>query len=101
MGRMIYLKDVVTLELDAGKCTACGMCLTVCPRAVFGFEDKKVFIAERDACIECGACKMNCPAGAISVRAGVGCAAAIVNAYLGRSASSCCCVVEEDTACGK
>ena len=73
-----YLKNVVTLKLDTEKCTGCGMCLSVCPHNVFEINDKKAAIVNRDACMECGACKKNCPFGAIDVRAGVGCAAAII-----------------------
>lgn len=95
MGKLIYLKDVVTLKLNTSKCIGCGMCLEVCPRDVLVLKGKKAFIADRDACIECGACAMNCPTEAVSVRAGVGCAAAIINSALGRTAGdSCCCVVE-------
>jgi hypothetical protein len=45
--------------------------------------------------MECEACALNCPTGAISVQAGVGCAAAVISAALGRQSSSCCCVVEK------
>lgn len=50
-------------------------------------------IINRDACMECGACVQNCPADAITVDAGVGCAAAVINAALGRK-GECCCVIE-------
>ena len=98
--RMIYLKDVVTLELDQGKCVGCGMCILVCPHAVLALNNGTARIQNRDACMECGACKTNCPAEAIKVNAGVGCAAAVINAALGRKGGSCCCVVEsqENTA---
>jgi len=43
--------------------------------------------------MECGACAMNCPTDALTVQAGVGCAAAVINAALGRD-GACCCVVE-------
>jgi NAD-dependent dihydropyrimidine dehydrogenase PreA subunit len=94
MGQMIYLKNVVTLALDEEKCLGCGTCLLVCPHTVLGRSNGKVRIVDRDACMECGACARNCPAEAISVDAGVGCAAAVVNAALGRQGSSCCCVAE-------
>lgn len=73
-----YLKNVVTLQMDRNKCNGCGMCLEVCPQQVFIFNDKVSTIADRDACIECGACAKNCPTKAINVRAGVGCAYAVV-----------------------
>lgn len=94
MGELIYLKDVVTLQLDREKCTGCGTCLEVCPRQVLALKGEKAWIANRDACIECGACALNCPFEALSVEVGVGCAAAVINAALGRSGDSCCCVIE-------
>lgn len=94
MGKMIYLKDVVTLALDEDRCTGCGMCLLVCPHAVLRMNERHVKIENRDACMECGACAMNCPTGALSVDAGVGCAAAVINAALGRE-GDCCCVIEK------
>jgi len=94
MRQLIYLKNVVTLELYEEKCVGCGMCLIVCPQAVFAMNDSHARIENRDACMECGACAKNCPASAIFVQAGVGCAAAVINTVLGRKSSSCCCVIE-------
>ena len=87
-----YLKDVVTLQLNEGKCTGCGMCTVVCPHAVFEIRDKKARVADRDACMECGACAMNCPEEAIAVQAGVGCAAGILSSALVKigGSSECC-----------
>lgn len=96
MGQMVYLKDVVTLDLDAAKCTGCGLCIQVCPHTVFIKNNGKVSIDDRDKCMECGACAINCPAEAIFVKSGVGCAAAVINSVLGRTNSSCCCVVEDE-----
>jgi len=45
--------------------------------------------------MECGACMQNCPAEAITVKSGVGCANAVINSLLGRKSDSCCCVIEE------
>ena len=92
MDRLIYLKDVVSLDLDEDKCVGCGMCLLVCPHEVFYQNNGSVGIQNRDACMECGACAKNCAAGAISVNSGVGCAAAVINAALGRKNTSCCCI---------
>ena len=94
MGQLIYLKDVVTLDLNEEKCVGCGMCTLVCPHTVLSMNNGKVHVINRDACMECGACATNCPTEAITVQAGVGCAAAVINAALGRKSSSCCCVVE-------
>ena len=86
---MKYLKNVVTLQLDSEKCTGCGMCLTVCPHRVFEKSDHNVRIADRDACMECGACARNCAFGAISVEQGVGCAAAIIVGFFTGTEPTC------------
>ena len=103
MGEMIYLRDVVTLTLDRDRCAGCGMCMVVCPHEVFSLADGKAKIDDRDACMECGACAKNCPEGALTVKTGVGCAAAVINTALGVKKSSCCCVLDPEetktTAC--
>lgn len=88
-----YLPDVTTLAAEPSLCVGCGMCTSVCPRGVLALEDGRVSLVMRDRCIECGACATNCPTAALSVRAGVGCAAAIINRSLGRgsSAGGVCC----------
>jgi ferredoxin len=90
MESFVYLSNVVTLKLDEEKCTGCGMCLEVCPHNVLEMNRTHVTIQNRDACMECGACSRNCPFDAISVDAGVGCAAAVINSMLGRSGRDCC-----------
>lgn len=90
MGKLLYLKNVVTLELDREKCIGCGMCVTVCPHAVLAMNDGHAQIEKRDACMECGACAQNCPTDAVTVQAGVGCATAVINSALGRKGACCC-----------
>ncbi|MBI4333673.1 MAG: 4Fe-4S binding protein [Chloroflexi bacterium] len=97
MDGLKYLRDVVTLKLVVEKCIGCGRCTEVCPHAVFFLERKRARIQDRDACMECGACAINCPVEAITVNSGVGCAASILagarrGAQLdgGCSATSCC-----------
>lgn len=86
-----YLKEVVTLKLDADKCNGCRMCTKVCPQEVFTVQDKRAVLADRDACMECGACAVNCPEGAISVDAGVGCASGIINGLIRGTEPTCDC----------
>ena len=85
-----HLKDVSTLRLLSDKCIGCGMCANVCPHRVFEVSDKKAIITN-DSCIECGACALNCPANAIEVKAGVGCASAIIKGWLTGSEPTCGC----------
>ncbi|NLP01023.1 MAG: 4Fe-4S binding protein [Fibrobacter sp.] len=100
--RLNYLKNVVSLKLNREKCTGCALCTDVCPRGVLHIQNHKVEIINRDRCIECGACSTNCAFNAISVKSGVGCAQAFINAIItggepecgcsknGRSSSGCC-----------
>lgn len=99
MRKLVYLKNVSTLSVDDAKCTGCGTCLEVCPHEVLRLVEKRVRIEDRDACMECGACSRNCPFGALSVRSGVGCAAAVINGMLGRNNRECCCVVDSKDCC--
>lgn len=86
---MKYLKNVVTLQHFPEQCTGCGMCLAVCPHRVFRAEGSKVVIADRDACMECGACAKNCAYDAISVQQGVGCAAAVIIGFFTGTEPTC------------
>ena len=92
-----YLKNVTTLSFTPEKCTGCKTCTQVCPHGVFTMDEGKAKIIEKDSCMECGACALNCPAKAIDVNAGVGCAAAIIMSWFtgkeptcGCSDSDCC-----------
>ena len=91
-----YLHDVTTLSYKMEPCIGCGRCTEVCPHGVFELNNKKAQVIDKDSCIECGACALNCPIKAISVNAGVGCAAAIINSWFTGKEPSCGC---EDSGC--
>lgn len=91
-----YILAGRSLSLEAERCIGCGRCLEVCPHAVFELGDR-ARIAERGRCMECGACARNCPVGAISVTAGVGCAAAVIGGLLRGGEPSCGCT--DDSPC--
>jgi NAD-dependent dihydropyrimidine dehydrogenase PreA subunit len=89
-----YLSNGETLSLEEALCTGCRECIEVCPHACFEMRDGKAAIADRGSCMECGACMMNCAAGAIRVRAGVGCAVAVLAGILRGAEPACgddCC----------
>jgi NAD-dependent dihydropyrimidine dehydrogenase PreA subunit len=86
-----YLQNVVTLQLDQELCTGCRRCLEVCPHGVFTLKDKRAHIIDLDACIECGACAKNCAWNAITVQAGVGCAAALLHSKWSKTPVTCGC----------
>ena len=88
---MMYLKNVATLAYDAEKCTGGRRCTEVCPHAVFEMREGKAHIIDRDRCMECGACALNCEFGALALGSGVGCAAAIIMGMITGGEPSCDC----------
>ena len=88
---MKYLAGLSSIEIISERCTGCGMCLEVCPHNVFGLDDKKTVILDRDGCMECGACALNCKFGALHVDKGVGCAAALINSMITGGEPTCGC----------
>ena len=85
------MPNVVTLRLDPERCDGCRMCVAVCPHGVFEMDGPRARIVDRDACMECGACEMNCAGGALAVTSGVGCAAAVINGWIRGGAPNCDC----------
>ncbi len=79
-----------TLRFDREHCNDCVLCTTVCPHAVFTRNNSIVRLAHPERCMECGACQLNCPTGAITVESGVGCATAMMLAAIkGQKEASC------------
>ncbi len=101
--KLTYMKNGATLSLDGALCIGCGVCVDVCPHAVFVLESGKAEIASRETCMECGACARNCPVSALAVKAGVGCAAAIIIGKLKGTVPTCgdegCCGNEKEGRC--
>jgi heterodisulfide reductase subunit A len=56
-------------EVNARKCSGCGLCVTVCPyKARWIDEEKKVAVVREAICQGCGACVAVCPSGAAKLR---------------------------------
>ena len=100
-----------TLQYHKDRCINCKRCTQVCPHGVFTEGPEHAELAHPAACMECGACAMNCPVQAIEVQSGVGCAWAMISAAIrgkdmdsgecscGGDAGSCCGVQEEKSSC--
>jgi NAD-dependent dihydropyrimidine dehydrogenase PreA subunit len=85
-----YAVNTLTYHEDA--CNGCAMCVAVCPHSVFEMQDRKAQLIRPSACMECGACQLNCVTGAIAVESGVGCASAMLWAALrGKTEAECNC----------
>jgi len=85
-----YLEN--TLVYNPELCNGCAMCVAVCPHAVFEMDGRKAVLIRPSACMECGACQLNCVTSAIAVESGVGCAAAMIQAALrGKKEVECSC----------
>lgn len=99
MDGQIYLKNVSTLAYDASKCIGCNMCVEVCPHHVFEMVDKKAVITDRDKCMECAACVINCKPQALTVKQGVGCASAVIWGFFKGTEPTCDCGAGKEASC--
>lgn len=89
---MFNAYEVNTLVYDPKLCNGCAMCVAVCPHAVFEMDSRIAVLVRPSACMECGACQLNCVTGSIAVESGVGCAAAMIRAALtGQKEATCDC----------
>lgn len=98
--RMTYIRNGETLTLDQEQCNGCRRCIEVCPHEVLAMADGKARIADREACMECGACANNCEQEAIRVKAGVGCASAVIQGMTRGTSPQCGCGAPGGTSAG-
>jgi NAD-dependent dihydropyrimidine dehydrogenase PreA subunit len=96
---MKYFRDNDTFIFVAEKCTGCGVCIEVCPHAVFEVNSDGVRPVNSERCMECGACSRNCEFGALSVKVGVGCASAVITGLIRGSEPTCDCSGPESSCC--
>ena len=89
---MLAASTLNTLQYEPALCIGCELCVDVCPHAVFAMNQRTAELIHPDACMECGACQLNCPTNAIVVESGVGCASAMLLAALqGKEEATCGC----------
>ena len=90
-----------SLSFDPVFCINCKRCTQVCPHAVFTAGQTCVTLDRPSACMECGACALNCPVQAITVQSGVGCAWGMINAALrGKDMDTESCCGDDGSCCG-
>lgn len=54
-------------KIDQERCTACGLCVTICPDKVLVAERDGTITVSTDSCMACGHCYAVCPVEAIVV----------------------------------
>lgn len=96
---MRYFGGERTLVYDSKLCTGCRRCTEVCPHRIFTMSDRKAVLGDARLCMECGACSLNCEAGAIESGSGVGCAAALIGSMLTGKPAECGCSDESSRSC--
>ena len=60
--------SIVRVELDEGRCTACGACLRACPMGLRSLSD----VGKSAECLLCGRCVEACPSGALRMGVSLG-----------------------------
>jgi ferredoxin len=55
----------MSLTVDQQKCTACGICASVCPLNAIAIDS--IAIINTDICMECGLCIKECPQNALAI----------------------------------
>jgi len=59
---------LLVYEINADKCTGCGLCSKNCPPNAISGNKKEPHSIDREKCIRCGLCKENCKFDAVLVR---------------------------------
>jgi len=60
-------QGVVSVKVDAGRCTGCGNCVRLCPTGVYDMISRKAVPSRPERCTLCGLCTRNCPVDCIDI----------------------------------
>ncbi|NIQ39469.1 MAG: ferredoxin [Proteobacteria bacterium] len=55
-----------TLKVDYESCDFCGVCVDVCPMQIIKIKEHIVEIKDRDSCMECQLCEVECSKQALT-----------------------------------
>ena len=58
----------ISIDINAGWCKGCEICVDVCPKQVLAMEDFIEVIQDLEACTGCMLCENLCPDFAIEVK---------------------------------
>jgi len=59
-------KDAVTHNRT--DCVDCGLCISICQKQVFSFDENWQLVVESERCVLCGRCATYCPQRALSIQ---------------------------------
>ena len=59
-------RDAVSHNLT--ECVDCGLCISICQKKVFSFDDSWRLQVNSERCVLCGRCVMYCPQRALSLQ---------------------------------
>ncbi|MEA5038127.1 hypothetical protein SDC9_31496 [bioreactor metagenome] len=49
-------------------CVDCGLCISICQKQVFSFDENWQLVVEPERCVLCGRCATYCPQRALSIQ---------------------------------
>jgi NAD-dependent dihydropyrimidine dehydrogenase PreA subunit len=56
------------LDVDAKKCSGCGICAEICPTDAIRLDENCKAYMKYDECWYCDSCEIECPTGALKVK---------------------------------
>jgi NAD-dependent dihydropyrimidine dehydrogenase PreA subunit len=70
----LHKERLLRIALDAKRCRGAGFCKQVCPKNVFEIDDDRrlAHLPGAQRCVQCGACIVQCPLDALSLRGPTG-----------------------------
>jgi ferredoxin len=81
------------VEIDAGGCTLCLSCVSVCPTGALRDDPERPMLRfVEDACVQCGLCQSTCPENVITLKPRIDFRAATAPARILKQEEPFCCI---------